>query len=119
MLGAAYASPGNGLKRWQTVRLRRNMQNPGHVEFEPLESKMLTPFNWVLLLIMAFGAVSLIARFVLGLGGSTNLSDTYPWGLWIVFDLVWIAVAAGAFAMAGVIYVLQRKDLYGLGAPPS
>jgi len=28
---------------------------------------------------------------------------------------VWIAVAAGAFAMAGVIYVFQRKDLYGLG----
>jgi formate dehydrogenase iron-sulfur subunit len=51
----------------------------------------------------------------MGLGGSTGLSDTYPWGLWIVFDLIWIAVAAGAFAMAGVIYVLQRKDLYSLG----
>ena len=59
--------------------------------------------------------VSFVARFALGLGGSTNLSDTYPWGLWILFDLVWIAVAAGAFAMAGVIYVFQRKDLYGLG----
>jgi formate dehydrogenase iron-sulfur subunit len=64
---------------------------------------------------MAFGGVSFIARFALGLGGSTHLSDTYPWGLWILFDLVWIAVAAGAFAMAGVIYVFQRKDLYGLG----
>src|SRR3954469_20616243 len=28
---------------------------------------------------------------------------------------MWIALAAGAFAMAGVIYVFQRKDLYGLG----
>ena len=64
---------------------------------------------------MAFGGISLVARFALGLGGSTHLSDTYPWGLWILFDLVWIAVAAGAFAMAGVIYVFQRKDLYGLG----
>ena len=79
------------------------------------QDKLLTPFNWVLLLLMAFGAVSFVARFALGLGGSTNLSDTYPWGLWILFDLVWIAVAAGAFAMAGVIYVFQRKDLYGLG----
>jgi len=75
----------------------------------------MTPFNWVLLLLMAFGCVSLVVRFALGLGGSTHLSDTYPWGLWILFDLVWIAVAAGAFAMAGVIYVFQRKDLYGLG----
>jgi formate dehydrogenase iron-sulfur subunit len=35
--------------------------------------------------------------------------------LWIVFDLVWIALAAGAFATAGIIYVLQRKDLYTIG----
>ena len=51
----------------------------------------MTPFNWVLVALMAFGVVSFVARFVLGLGGSTRLSDTYPWGLWIVFDLVWIA----------------------------
>ena len=61
------------------------------------------------------GLLSLIARFVLGLGGSTNLSNTYAWGLWIVFDLVWIAIAAGAFATAGIIYVFQRKDLYSMG----
>ena len=60
---------------------------------------------------MAFGGVSFIARFAVGLGGSTHLSDTFPWGLWILFDLVWIAVAAGAFAMAGVIYIFQRKEL--------
>jgi formate dehydrogenase iron-sulfur subunit len=87
----------------------------GHAEFEVFQNKLMTPFNWVLLLLIGFGLVSLVARFALGLGGSTNLSNTYPWGLWILFDLVWIAVAAGAFAMAGVIYVFQRKDLYGLG----
>jgi formate dehydrogenase iron-sulfur subunit len=86
-----------------------------HVEFEPLREKLLTPFNWVLLALMACGAISLVARFALGLGGSTHLSDTYAWGLWIVFDLVWIAVAAGAFATAGIIYVFQRKDLYSMG----
>ena len=74
----------------------------------------MTPFNWVLLLLMAFGAV--VCRALRpGARRQRNLSDTYPWGLWILFDLVWIAVAAGAFAMAGVIYVFQRKDLYGLG----
>src|SRR5207344_1303079 len=71
--------------------------------------------NKVLTALMVFGLLSLLARFALGLGGSTHLSDTYAWGLWIVFDLVWIAVAAGAFATAGIIYVFQRKDLYGLG----
>ncbi|MGB8799893.1 MAG: NrfD/PsrC family molybdoenzyme membrane anchor subunit [Candidatus Acidiferrales bacterium] len=86
-----------------------------HIEFEQLQQKLLTPWNWFLLAIMAFGLISIVARFALGLGGSTHLSDTYAWGLWIVFDLIWIAVAAGAFATAGLIYVFQRKDLYSMG----
>lgn len=86
-----------------------------HPEFESIPYPLLTPFNWVLLALMAFGGISLIARLALGLGGSTNLSNTYAWGLWIVFDLVWIAVAAGAFATAGVVYVFQRHDLYSMG----
>jgi formate dehydrogenase iron-sulfur subunit len=116
LLGAAYAF---FRKRAQGVAdgsaASKHVPDHGHVEFEPLRNKLMTPFNRVLLLLMAFGGLSLIARFALGLGGSTHLSNTYPWGLWILFDLVWIAVAAGAFAMAGVIYVFQRKDLYGLG----
>ena len=107
-LGAAYAF---FRKRVQKVADAHHH----HVEFEPLRAKLLTPFNWALLILMAFGALTFVARFALGLGASTNLSDTYPWGLWILFDLVWIAVAAGAFAMAGIIYVFQRKDLYALG----
>src|ERR1700757_3905655 len=86
-----------------------------HVEFEPIRTSLLTPFNCILLALVAFGIVSLVARFALGLGGSTHLSNTYAWGLWIVFDLVWIAVAAGAFATAGFVYVFQRKDLYSMG----
>jgi formate dehydrogenase iron-sulfur subunit len=86
-----------------------------HVEFETISHKLMTPFNWVMVLLMVICVVSMVARFALGLGGSTHLSNTYPWGLWILFDLVWIAVAAGAFACAGLIYIFQRKDLYGLG----
>jgi len=86
-----------------------------HPEFERLPNKLLTPVTWLLLLLIVACGVAMVARFAFGLGGSTHLSDTFPWGLWIVFDLVWIAVAAGAFAMAGVIYVFQRKDLYALG----
>ena len=86
-----------------------------HTEFEAIRQPLLTPINRILLALMAFGVISLVARFALGLGGSTHLSNTYAWGLWIVFDLVWIAVAAGAFATAGFIYVFQREDLYPMG----
>jgi formate dehydrogenase iron-sulfur subunit len=117
LLGSAYAF----LKRRATTlaaesSVAHRINDHGHhVEFEHLQSKLLTPFNWILLVLMAFGAISLLARFAMGLGGSTHLSNTYAWGLWIVFDLVWIAVAAGAFATAGIIYVFQRKDLYSMG----
>jgi formate dehydrogenase iron-sulfur subunit len=120
MLGATYAY---FRKRVQAVADGSGSVDTGdaradhghHVAFERLDERLMTPFNWVLLMLVAFCGLSMIARFARGLGGSTHLSDTYPWGLWIVFDLIWIAVAAGAFAMAGTIYVFQRKDLYGLG----
>ncbi len=92
-----------------------NAHEQHHPRFEPLQEKLWTPANLALAALMAFGALSFLARFALGLGKATHLSDTYAWGLWIVFDLVWIAVAAGAFVTAGLIYVLQRKDLYSIG----
>ena len=86
-----------------------------HPTFEPLSKPLWTGFNKLMAALMAFGGISMLARFALGLGGSTGLNDTYAWGLWIVFDLVWIAVAAGAFATAGLIYVFRREDLYSIG----
>ena len=86
-----------------------------HPTFETLNRKLMTPFNWAMLALIVLGVLSIGSRFVRGLGGSTNLSNTFPWGLWIVFDLVWIALAAGAFATAGIIYIFQRKDLYSMG----
>jgi formate dehydrogenase iron-sulfur subunit len=108
LLGGTYA-----------IRRRKQEAAPAaeehHPHFAPVKQRLLTPGNLLLLAVMLFGVVSFVLRFVKGLGGATNLSDTYAWGLWIVFDLVWIAVAAGAFATAGLIYVLQRKDLYSIG----
>jgi formate dehydrogenase iron-sulfur subunit len=86
-----------------------------HAEFAPVPSSPFSAANVLMALIAAVGGLAFVLRFIHGLGGSTNLSDTYAWGLWIVFDLVWIAIAAGAFATAGIIYVFQRKDLYAMG----
>lgn len=86
-----------------------------HPEFTPIPGNLYSTFNKVLLFLMAFGALSFLLRFALGLGSSTGLSDTWAWGLWIVFDFAWIAIAAGAFATACIIYVLRRQDLYAVG----
>ena len=115
MLGGIFAAMKRRALQIAGAEHEVESETAAHVEFEPLRGKWMTPINWVLLAFMALGGISLIARFALGLGGSTHLSDTYAWGLWIVFDLVWIAVAAGAFATAGLIYVFQRKELYAIG----
>ena len=56
-------------------------------------------------------AVLAVIRFTKGLGAVTNLSDDFPWGLWIGFDmLVGIGVAAGGFAIAAAVHVFHLED---------
>jgi len=112
LLGTAYSF---FKRRSDAVAKANGGHHDHHPTFETLKAPLMTPFNWAMVALILFGVLSIGMRFVRGLGGSTNLSNTYPWGLWIVFDLVWIALAAGAFATAGIIYVFQRKDLYSLG----
>jgi len=112
LLGTAYSF---FKRRSDAVAKADGGHHDHHPTFETLKAPLMTPFNWAMVALILFGVLSIGMRFVRGLGGSTNLSNTYPWGLWIVFDLVWIALAAGAFATAGIIYVFQRKDLYSLG----
>lgn len=51
-------------------------------------------------------AVVTVARFARGLGATTNLSDTTPWGLWIAFDVMaGVALAAGGFVLAATVYI--------------
>lgn len=54
------------------------------------------------------GLYSTYVRFSGGLGASTALSDRFPWGLWVGFDvLCGVALAAGGFTMSAVVYVFH------------
>jgi Ni/Fe-hydrogenase subunit HybB-like protein len=70
---------------------------------------------WVLLVI---GVVLTIKRFLFGLGSTTNLNDSYPWGFWIGFDiLTGIALAAGGFTLTAAIYIWGNKKYHPLARP--
>jgi Ni/Fe-hydrogenase subunit HybB-like protein len=57
---------------------------------------------------MAAGAYATYLRFAYGLAGSTNLSDQFPWGLWIGFDvLCGVGLAAGGFTLAAVVHIFN------------
>lgn len=56
------------------------------------------------------GLVAAVQRFALGLGATTNLKDTFPWGLWIGFDiLVGVGLAAGGFSIAAAVYIFNLE----------
>ena len=70
----------------------------------------MTFWKAVAVVILAAGAVATIVRFGMGLGASTNLTDEFPWGLWIGFDvLCGVGLAAGGFTLAAIVYIFNIK----------
>jgi Ni/Fe-hydrogenase subunit HybB-like protein len=61
---------------------------------------------------------TILWRFVVGLGASTNLNDGYAMGLWITMDVVvGTALACGGYAMALLVYVANRGKYHPLVRP--
>lgn len=57
-------------------------------------------------------------RYTQGLGAVTHLSDTFPWGLWIGFDLLCgVGLAAGGFAVTASVHILHLKDFKPIVRP--
>jgi Ni/Fe-hydrogenase subunit HybB-like protein len=73
----------------------------------------------VLQILLALGALGvLIAKLVNGLGSVTNLTDNWPWGLWVAFDVgAYIATAAAGFAIAAIVYIFRIERFRPLVRP--
>jgi Ni/Fe-hydrogenase subunit HybB-like protein len=60
-------------------------------------------------LLVAFLGVAVL-RFTRGLGATTNLSDRFPWGLWIGFDILCgVGLAAGAFTIMATVHLFHIR----------
>ncbi|MDI7266825.1 MAG: Ni/Fe-hydrogenase cytochrome b subunit [Myxococcota bacterium] len=66
----------------------------------------ITFWRVVFALILPAGGYGTILRFTEGLGAATGLSDAFPWGLWVGFDvLCGVGLAAGGFTMAAAVHI--------------
>jgi Ni/Fe-hydrogenase subunit HybB-like protein len=78
-------------------------------------------YHWfvkVMMFMVGIGAFAALLRFIFGLGPTTNLSDTYPWGLWISFDVVTaVPLAAGAFTLGAIVHCFNIRKLEPLVRP--
>jgi len=80
--------------------------------------KLLTPGTPALLILMGAGLLATVYRFALGLGSTTNLSDQFPWGIWVAFDVICgVALAAGGFTTAAVVYIFCGERYHSLVRP--
>ncbi len=57
-------------------------------------------------------------RMLFSLASVTNLNDQYPFGLWVGADIATgVALAAGGFTSAALVYVFQRQHFHALVRP--
>lgn len=81
-------------------------------ELKP-RGKWLTPFNVISIPIIVIGFIILYVRFTQGLGAVTNLSQQFPWGLWIGFDVITgVAFAGGSYVITFVVYVMRIEKYH-------
>jgi Ni/Fe-hydrogenase subunit HybB-like protein len=72
------------------------------------------PF-FALLSLSLVGLFFIVVRFAKGIGAVSNLSDGYPWGIWVAYDVaIGTAIACGGYAVAVLIYIRNRWQYHPL-----
>jgi Ni/Fe-hydrogenase subunit HybB-like protein len=72
----------------------------------------------IFLFIMAAGIYCTYLRFFRGLGAATHLSDQFPWGLWIGFDVMCgVMLAAGGFTLMAAVEIFNIKRFHSIVRP--
>ncbi|HTS65013.1 MAG TPA: Ni/Fe-hydrogenase cytochrome b subunit [Candidatus Acidoferrales bacterium] len=68
----------------------------------------ITVWRGISAIILVAGLYATYLRVMYGLGGSTNLSDKFPWGIWIGFDVMCgVGLAAGGFTLVAMVHIFN------------
>ncbi|MCE1189196.1 MAG: Ni/Fe-hydrogenase cytochrome b subunit [Ignavibacteria bacterium] len=71
----------------------------------------LTFWKVIAVAIITFGLYSTFLRFTQGLASVTNLSDSFPWGMWIGFDILCgVCLAAGGFLICAITHIFNIEE---------
>jgi Ni/Fe-hydrogenase subunit HybB-like protein len=78
----------------------------------------ITFWRVVFVIVMLIGAYGTFVRFTQGIGPATNLSDEFPWGVWIGFDvLCGVMLAAGGFTLTAAVHIFNIKRWHPIVRP--
>jgi Ni/Fe-hydrogenase subunit HybB-like protein len=84
----------------------------------PVGGPLLNKTTFIAGILVAVMAMILLYRFFFGLGAVTGLNDGYPWGIWIVIDvMIGSAFACGGFSVAMLVYIFNKGQYHPLVRP--
>jgi len=84
----------------------------------PVKGRFFTRGTIVLAIIAFAGVGGYLYRLFAGLGTVTNLTDQYPWGIWIAIDVATgVALAAGGFTTAALADIFHKEKYHAIVRP--
>ena len=94
------------------------MANHNHAAPAPVGGSLVNALTLTCGVLIALMVAILMVRFLFGLGSVTALNDGYPWGIWVVVDVViGSAFACGGFSVAMLVYIFNRGEYHPLVRP--
>jgi len=94
------------------------MPSTHHAAPAPIGGPLVTPVTIALALLTVIAGVILCYRLVYGLGAVSNISDGYPWGIWLVYDvMIGSAFACGGYMMAILVYIFNNGEYHPMVRP--
>ncbi len=92
--------------------------NAHHAKPAPVGGSLFNGVTLIAGLLAAVMAAIIVVRLFYGLGSVTALNDGYPWGIWIVVDVViGSAFACGGFSVAMLVYIFNKGEYHPLVRP--
>lgn len=78
----------------------------------------ITFWRIIFVLILLAGLWATVLRFTGGLAAATNLSDDFPWGIWIGFDILCgVMLAAGGFTLMATTHIFNAERYKPIARP--
>jgi len=94
------------------------MPNHNHAAPAPVGGTLVNAVTLSCFVLIAIMLAILVVRFLFGLGSVTAINDGYPWGIWVVVDVViGSAFACGGFSVAMLVYIFNRGEYHPLVRP--
>jgi Ni/Fe-hydrogenase subunit HybB-like protein len=88
------------------------------MEPSPIKKPFITPTIIVLIILVLNGIAWAFMRFVFGIGSMTNLTNQYPWGIWIGIDVAaGVALAAGGFTTSALAHIFHKDEFHDIVRP--